>query len=293
MRAVYPVLLAALCGTSGLAYADEASIKPHQELPNVRGSIIANLLQQHDSAFTLYPYESNYLLYTVTSNINKPAIQSYNWGDRARKDEAKFQLSLAFPLWRGIVGDNSILAASYTQTSWWQVSNRAESSPFRETNYQPQVFLGWATDYQWAGWTLRDVEVGLNHQSNGRSDPTSRSWNRGYARLMAQNGNWQVDLKPWLRLSESASSDDNPDITKYLGYYRLKVGYALGESVISVESRYNWNSGYGSAELGWSYPLTRNVRFYTQLFSGYGESLIDYNAKQTRFGVGVILNDIM
>ena len=145
------------------------------------------------------------------------------------------------------------------------MSNRGESSPFRETNYEPQLFVGWATDYRFAGWTLRDVEIGVNHQSNGRSDPTSRSWNRGYARLMAQNGNWQVDLKPRFRFSESSSNDDNPDITKYMGYYRLKVGYAQGDSVFSVDSHYNWNSGYGGAELGWSYPITRNVRFYTRV----------------------------
>ncbi|MCQ4052076.1 hypothetical protein FK514_30085, partial [Klebsiella pneumoniae] len=36
---------------------------------------------------------------------------------------ARGRLSLAFPLWRGILGDNSLLGASYTQKSWWQLSN--------------------------------------------------------------------------------------------------------------------------------------------------------------------------
>lgn len=136
------------------------------------------------------------------------------------------------------------------------------------------------------------METGLNHESNGRSDPTSRSWNRVYARLMAENGNWMVEVKPWYRLPESENNDDNPDITKYMGYYRLTVGYQWGESIFSVRSNYNWNSGYGGAELGWSYPMTDHVRFYTQVFSGYGESLIDYNHRQTRVGVGVTLNDL-
>ncbi|TCL05065.1 phospholipase A [Sodalis ligni] len=279
-----------LAGSSTAVYAQEATVKTVPDAPPVRGSIIANLLQDHDNPFLLYPYESNYVIYTYTSDINKEAIKSYDWSDHARKDELDFQLSLAFPLWRGIAGDNSLLAASYTQGSWWQASNTKESSPFRETNYEPQLFLGWATDYDFAGWTLRDVEVGVNHQSNGRSDPTSRSWDRAYTRLMAQNGNWQVELKPWLHFG---SMDDNPDISKYMGYYRLKIGYAWGPSVFSVESHYNWNSGYGSGQLGWSYPLTKHVRFYTQLFSGYGESLIDYNHRQTRIGVGFMLNDMM
>ncbi|MFP1883257.1 phospholipase A [Lonsdalea quercina] len=270
--------------------AQEAIVQDIHDKPAVRGSIIASLLQKHDSPFILYPYENNYLLYTYTSNINRDAIQSYNWGKNARKDEVNFQISLGFPLWRGILGDNSLLGASYTQGSWWQLSNKSESSPFRETNYEPQIFLGWATDYSLAGWTLRDVEVGFSHQSNGRSDPTSRSWNRAYARLMAQNGNWQVELKPWLRISDS--KDDNPDITRYMGHYRVRVGYLWGDSIFSAEGRYNWNSGYGGGEVSWSYPLTEHVRFYTKVFSGYGESLIDYNHRQTRVGVGVTLNDM-
>ncbi len=55
---------------------------------------------------------------------------------------------------------------------------------------------------------------------------------------------------------------------------------------------HNWNTGYGGAEVGVSYPITKHVRFYTQVYSGYGESLIDYNFNQTRVGVGVMLNDL-
>ncbi|WP_304165225.1 phospholipase A [Lonsdalea britannica] len=288
MRKIWGGVLALLL--TAQVQAQEATVQEIHDKPAVRGSIIASLLQKHDSPFILYPYENNYLLYTYTNNINREAIQSYNWGKNARKDEVNFQISLGFPLWRGILGDNSLLGASYTQGSWWQLSNKSESSPFRETNYEPQIFLGWATDYSLAGWTLRDVEVGFNHQSNGRSDPTSRSWNRAYARLMAQNGNWQVELKPWLRFSDS--KDDNPDITRYMGHYRVRVGYLWGDSIFSAEGRYNWNSGYGGGEVSWSYPLTEHVRFYTKVFSGYGESLIDYNHRQTRVGVGMTLNDM-
>ena len=89
--------------------------------PLVQGSIISGLLQEYDSPFVLYPYESNYIIYTKTSDMNKEAIASYDWGHKAKKDEVKFQISLAFPLWRGIAGENSVLAASYTQRSWWQL----------------------------------------------------------------------------------------------------------------------------------------------------------------------------
>jgi hypothetical protein len=64
------------------------------------------------------------------------------------------------------------------------------------------------------------------------------------------------------------------------------VGYQLGDAILSAQGQYNWNTGYGGAELGVSYPITKHVRFYTQVYSGYGESLIDYNFNQTRVGVG-------
>ncbi|AIU71259.1 phospholipase A [Hafnia alvei FB1] len=287
------MMLAGLLAVPAAVQAEEATIKQVHDKPQVKGSIIANMLVEHDNPFTLYPYDTNYLLYTETSDVNKEAIQSYSWADDARKDEVKFQLSLAFPIIRGIAGDNSVLGMSYTQRSWWQAFNRSASSPFRETNYEPQLFVGWATDYQWGDWTLRDIETGFNHQSNGRSDPTSRSWNRVYARLMAQNGNFQAQIKPWYRIPESSSKDDNPDITKYMGYYEAQVGYEWGESVFTAKGHYNWNTGYGGGELGWSYPMTKTLRFYTQLYSGYGESMIDYNFNQTRFGVGIMLNDFM
>ncbi|KLU17780.1 phospholipase A, partial [Proteus mirabilis] len=170
MRYIRSLLAVALFYPAwGFASEIQASSSP---APLVQGSIISGLLQEYDSPFVLYPYESNYIIYTDTSDMNKEAIQSYDWGNKAKKDEVKFQLSLAFPLWRGIAGENSVLAASYTQRSWWQLSNKKESAPFRETNYEPQLFLGWATDYKFAGWTLREIETGFNHESNGRSDPT-------------------------------------------------------------------------------------------------------------------------
>ncbi|SQA98344.1 Phospholipase A1 precursor [Cedecea neteri] len=78
-------------------FAQEATIDKIHDKPAVHGSIIANLLQEHENPFTLYPYDTNYLLYTWTSDMNKEAISSYDWAHNARKDEVKFQLSLAFP----------------------------------------------------------------------------------------------------------------------------------------------------------------------------------------------------
>lgn len=103
MRAILGWLLPAAMMPLAV-YAQEATVKEIHDAPAVQGSIIANMLQVHDNPFTLYPYDTNYLIYTNTSDLNKEAISSYNWSENARKDEVKFQLSLAFPFWRGIVG---------------------------------------------------------------------------------------------------------------------------------------------------------------------------------------------
>nr|VUD31324.1 phospholipase A1 [Raoultella sp. NCTC 9187] len=157
MRISLAWLLALVALPAGVLAQDAPINHQIHDTPAVRGSIIANLLQDHDNPFLLYPYESNYCSIRGAAISTRKAISSYDWAENARKDEVKFQLSLAFPLWRGILGDNSLLGASYTQKSWWQLSNSKESAPFRETNYEPQLFLGFATDYRLAGWTLRDM----------------------------------------------------------------------------------------------------------------------------------------
>ena len=56
--------------------------------------------------------------------------------------------------------------------------------------------------------------------------------------------------------------------------------------------RGNIDTGKGAAELSWyTPPLLGPFRGYVQLFSGYGESLIDYNWNQTTIGAGIVLNE--
>lgn len=284
------VVLAVLILMPVAVYAHEGLDNESYDPSVPQGGIIANLLEESGHPLVIYPYESNYFLYTATSGINREAISDDPWAKDTKDNEIEYQISLALPISRGLAGDNSVLGVSYTQSSWWQVLNHKISSPFRETNYESQLFLAWVADYTIAGWPLQEIEVGINHQSNGRSNPASRGWNRGYVRLMSQKDNWRVDLKSWFLIG-SNTIVNNPDITKYLGYYRLKVGYSLGNSIFAIQGQYNWNSGYGGAKLKWSYPISPNTRFYAQLFNGYGESLIDYDYHQTRFGIGLILNE--
>lgn len=273
-------LLSVIFSATVLAQGVESS-RPYQSKTQV-------LLTKSEDFVGLLSYEKNYLMATYSDG-------NFQKKDNTRKDELKFQISLALPLWRGILGKDSVLAASYTQKSWFQLSNVNESSPFRETNYEPQLFVAWKTHYALPfGWIIQDVETGINHQSNGRNDreKLSRSWNRIYARASAIKDHWTIEIKPWWRIPEKTKNDDNPDISKYRGYFDLAVGYYYQNHQFKLSGHYNPASNKGGLEASYSYPITKNIRFYTQYYTGYGESLVDYQKNIQRIGIGISLNNV-
>ena len=241
--------------------------------------------------FDVTLHRPNYFL-PFTYNDN-PNAETYEQADRSvpNEYEAKFQLSLKMLIWKDIFRNNGDLYGAYTQLSLWQIYD--ESSPFRETNYEPELFLKFDTDIGFLGLRNRLLLIGINHQSNGQSGSFSRSWNRIYVEFIATKGNFVIGLKPWYRIPENEADDDNPDIYKYLGYGQLWGAYKWGRSVFSFTLRNNLrpSDNKGGIELGWSFGLTDNLRFYLQYFNGYGESLIDYDNATNRIGAGVMIND--
>lgn len=141
------------------------------------------------------------------------------------------------------------------------------------------------------GLTGRFVNLGLVHQSNGRSDPLSRSWNRVYTQFGFERGNFVLLVRPWYRLKEDVVDDDNPNIERYLGHGDVTAIYQWGRQQFSLLGRYN--AGNGAAQGTWSFPIHQRLMGYVKLFSGYGETLIDYNWSQTTAGVGILLVDWM
>jgi len=208
-------------------------------------------------------------------------------------NEAKFQLSFKTKLVNDLFDDNGDLWLAYTQTSRWQVYSEAESRPFRETNHEPEFILAWRTDYQLLGYTGRLLSLRFNHQSNGREEPLSRSWNRAIVTVGLERDDWVILFSPWWRVPESTSQDENPDIENYVGRAELQVVHRRHNSLqLSARLRHSLKSGddsRGSVQLDWSYACFDRLRCHAQLFHGYGESLIDYNHRSTALGLGVNL----
>ena len=206
--------------------------------------------------------------------------------------EAKFQLSLKTKAWENIFGNNGDLWFGYTQSSRWQVYNSEESRPFRETNYEPEASLMFRTNYELLGLNGRLLGLTLNHQSNGRSDPLSRSWNRVILNLGFEKDNFALMLRPWYRIPEDAKDDNNPDIKDYVGRGDLTAFYRLNDNDFSLMLRHSLKGGdrsHGAVQFDWAFPITGKLRGHFQLFDGYGESLIDYNHRATYVGLGVSL----
>lgn len=203
--------------------------------------------------------------------------------------EAKFQLSFKTKALENLFGGYGDLWLGYTQQSSWQVYNSLNSAPFRETNYEPEAFLTLRTNAHLLGFDWKLVNLGVVHQSNGRNLPLSRSWNRVYAQFGLERGNLSLFLRPWLRINESANTDDNPGITDFMGHGDLLAVYQHGNNEFSALTRYSGVGNRATVQLDWHFPLIGALKGYVQLFSGYGETLIDYNIHQNTIGVGVSL----
>ncbi len=250
------------------------------------------------------PYRQSYLMFTQTSAPDN-APQSGNpvnnvpYNYDLQHTEIKFAFSLkAMVVSSSILQRHNSIWFAYSQQSHWQALDAAHSRPFIESDYQPELVFshrfGDALEER-RGLQPLFFNLSVVHQSNGQSDPRSRSWNRITGQLslvdrLGDDHSLALLIRPWYRIHEPALSDNNPDIAHYLGYGDIEAIYWNGDNMLSVLARIR------SAQLDFSTPLLflnegkpkkNALQLHAQLFSGYGESLIDYRQRHTTFGLGV------
>lgn len=265
--------------------------------PNLSETVVKRRMLEAESKYNplaITTHRRNYLLpltYTTTPNAESfKYIDDEHSPDRL---EMLFQFSAKFALAENLVFDNGDLYFGYTQRSWWQAYNTDASSPFRETNYEPELFLDFDNNTTLLGWTNINNRIGLNHQSNGRSNPLSRSWNRITLSSTFVKDNWALTLAPHWRIPERRSDDDNPDIHHYKGYGDIIVGRQLGSGQeATVKWRGNIDKGNMGAQVDYSWPLFGKIRGHIQYYYGYGDNLVDYNREVQRLGIGFSLNPL-
>ncbi len=203
----------------------------HDPEDSIVSDRLQNELEAGSNPFAITPHKPNFFLpFTYNGRPNETPFT----GREGELDpyEMKFQLSLKFPVAKDLLFKNDRLFFAYTGLSFWQAYNRKFSSPFRETNHEPEMFLLIPRHWHLFGWHNQVIALGFNHQSNGQTGTLSRSWNRIYASFIFERHRLIVSLKPWYRIPEKnkkdindSAGDDNPDIEDFLGKGELRLLY--------------------------------------------------------------------
>jgi phospholipase A1/A2 len=203
--------------------------------------------------------------------------------------EVKFQLSAKQQLFKI---NNFGLYIAYSQKSFWQAYYLEDSRPFRESNYNPELFLKYFFRKNLA------IDFRGEHESNGGREPLSRSWNRIYIWPHFHSKNISINYKLWYRIPEKErkspddpEGDENPDIHKYLGYSKLGINFDFHNCQIAKTSHCNFKHKKVGFQLDLSIPtFLTSACLQFQYWGGYGESLIDYNVFQHKIGLDLILS---
>ena len=179
---------------------------------------------------------------------------------------------------------------------FWDLVHK--SKPFRDLTFNPEMFYRWDLG---TGW-LDSADFGYAHNSNGKEGPPSRSYNTAYGQV-----NMQREFKSWIaRLSVRAGylhdfDETNKDIQKYVGPFTYKLSFIqlydawIDKSEIAIQGtpggRFGDNWGKGGYQFSWSFRVGRmNVipSFYVQYYTGYAESLLNYDRNVSTFRGGLI-----
>lgn len=235
-------------------------------------------------------YTSDRNVLPSSDNPNNVVSEALPYEDVELKFQLSFKTRFLKKEWSRAIGVDFWLA--YTQTSWWQLYSPDISRPFRETNYQPELIVIKEMPVRVGKLKWVYTGVSFNHQSNGRSNPISRSWNRVILHTGWELDDWSFIVKAQWRLPESSEDNDNPGMINYLGRADALVNYRKRRHNISVFGRHSLNDGNdnrGSVQLDYVYTIPNIVKLQLQFFHGYGESMIDFNHKQTTVGLGVSL----
>ncbi|TAL30002.1 MAG: hypothetical protein EPN93_20500 [Spirochaetes bacterium] len=301
-------ILAGICIILGAAAPVYAAEEAAGEATGAKEKIVNPCADENRFPDAVGLYLDNYFL---LGSVGERALK----GADINTQYSKFQISIAYRmfLWTGRKDDTGLYFA-YTQKSLWDLLNGKKSSPFVESNYSPEGFYRVAL----AGKTilgihftgLQYIQLGLwQHESNGLGDgngDNSRGWDRGYFEFEYAIVNDHLFLIPRVWATYHVANE-NSDITGYLGYGQLTLKTEsnvafLGDMYVGLaatgrKGEYK-DINKGSIEL--TFVLSRikyryldhttksPLGLFVQFFTGYGETLLQYNRfnRVVRAGAG-------
>lgn len=167
--------LRALCTEQS---SDQASAPATKLAPVYEQSAVAERMAYEDAGkdrpFVITVHQPNYFLASSWADPNLAPFLPLEPNAQLEDSEMLFQLSIKAPIWQNIFGSDIDGYFGYTTKSYWQLFNDDFSAPFRETNYQPELFVRKVNRLD-AGLGIAFWDLGINHESNGRAEPLSRS----------------------------------------------------------------------------------------------------------------------
>jgi outer membrane phospholipase A len=173
----------------------------------------------------------------------------------------------------------------YTQSAFWDLTSY--SKPFIDTNYMPSFFY-YIPDTDWrVDGNAVGLAAGIEHESNGKDEPESRSLDVVFVRPYFTFGDrrdfhWTASPNLYAYIEKS----ENSDIAKYRGYGDFHLSYGKDNDWQAAWIlRKGTSTEKFSAELQATYPINQwypGVSGYLMLqaFTGYGEYLLDYNERE-------------
>lgn len=201
--------------------------------------------------------------------------------------DAMFQVSIRQRLTKSHFPFNSFLYLTYTQKSFWDIYS--ESSPFRDTNYNPGIgfgrYLVHNNKLKGAGF------IQIEHESNGRDGTDSRSWN--YLSLSSKyffNLRLSLGLEIWIPFVDGK---ENKDLLDYRGLGVASINYISKDAKWWLSSELNPRKGLGNVNttINIAYKLSKshNQYLFARFYNGKGDSLLDYNKYTMNVRLGICI----
>ena len=260
MRRFIAILSALVVSLSAFAAgADSIAVKPKSQYP-VLG------LWKHS--------------YIATGFATNRPVSQYS-------SDVKFQLSMALRLWS--INGKVDFFATYSQRSIWDIYQK--SCPFRETAYNPGLWVAWQT-----GKKVR-LLFGIEHESNGLGDENSRSFNYATVACFYEPlPRWRFGARAWYGYFFH-NEDINQKYFRYRGVMQLWATFHTLNDRFSVTALVNPTVTFTryNAQVEASWKMAKRGDWLPSLFVqycyGYGETMIDYDRLSSKIRVGISLTN--
>ena len=131
----------------------------------------------------------------------------------------------------------------------------------------------------------------LEHESNGKDGPASRSWNKvSLSGTLMLNRHMEMQLKAWIPIVDG---ENNRNILRYSGLAQAGLLYRTNNRRMQAGMLATWRTHSFSLNTQWELSLKvsrhDNQYLFVQYYNGYGENLLDYDRFKSVLRVGMVI----